>query len=210
MNRNSKTNTIYPRISKGNTKLGINIATVNLPACVTCRPDAPCFKYCYARKGNFRFKTVEESLANNYKAYLDNPKGYFDVIDAGLTMVPYRFFRWHSSGDIPCTDYLDRMCKLARRHKGTIFLCFTKRYEIVNEYLDHHRRPSNLILVFSNWGEWRCENPHNLPTAWVKFDKNTEIPEKAHKCPGYCGDCVNSECSCWKLKNGESVYFDKH
>ena len=203
-------NRVYPRVSKSVSKLGSAIATVNLPACITCRPDAPCFKYCYARKGNFVYKTVKSGIEKNYEAYLNNPKGFFDVIDAELTMIPYKFFRWHSSGDIPCEDYLDRMCKLARKHKETRFLCFTKRFEMVNEYLDHHRKPSNLVLVFSNWKDWKCDNPHNLPTAWVKFNEETEIPTNANECPGFCGECAKTNNSCWALQNENAVYFKKH
>lgn len=201
---------LYPRVSTNNSKLGTTIASVNLPACITCRPDAPCFKGCYARKGNFVYSNVKNGIEKNYEAYLNNPKGFFDVIDSTLNMIPYKFFRWHSSGDIPCEDYLDRMCKLARKHKETRFLCFTKRFEIVNEYLNHHRKPENLVLVFSNWKDWRCENPHNLPTAWVKFDEETEIPANANQCSGYCGECCKTNSSCWALQKGNSVYFKKH
>ena len=201
---------IYPRVSTSVSKLGAAIATVNLPAVITCREDAPCYKQCYARRGNFAFKGVKGGIQKNLDAYLENPKGFFNVIDAELNMIPYKYFRWHSSGDIVNEQYLDLMCKLARKHKGTNFLCFTKKYELVNTYLDTHRKPSNLSLVLSNWDEWKCDNPHNLPTSYVKFNEETEIPKKAFECKKYCGDCVNTESNCWNLKKGQSVYFKKH
>ncbi|EHF00009.1 GP88 family protein [Enterocloster citroniae] len=202
---------VYPRISTGISKLGASIASVNLPVGETCRRDAPCNRKCYALRGNFAFDRVKESLRKNLMAYQDNPQGYFNVIDSVLTMVPYKYFRWHSSGDIPDQQYLELMCKLARKHRFTRFLCFTKKYELVNEYLDRRRKPSNLILVFSNWGRWRCENPHNLPTSWVRLnDSECEIPDDAIECTGYCGKCVTTENSCWSLKPGQSVWFKKH
>lgn len=201
---------VYPRISTAVSKLGPCIACVNLPPVATCREDGPCFKDCYARRGRFRFNNVADAIKKNLEAYQQNPVGYFNVISASLDMIPYKYFRYHSSGDIPDEQYLDLMCKTARKHRNTKFLCFTKKFEIVNNYLDKHPKPKNLTLVFSNWGDWQCENPHNLPTAWVKFTSETEVPENAKKCSGFCGGCVKTEGSCWSLKKGQAVYFKKH
>jgi len=203
---------IYPKISNKVGKLGESIGTINLPPFITCRADAPCMTDCYACRGNFNFESVKESHRKNLAAYVENPQKFFEILDHQLQMIPYKFFRYHSSGDIIDTRYLEGMCWLARRHKGTQFLCFTKKYEIVNEYLKLHRKPVNLILVLSNWGEWICENPHNLPTAWVHFKKkdNSNIPIDAIECSGNCGTCCNTESSCWALKKGQSVFFHKH
>ena len=66
--------------------------------------------------------------------------------------------------------------------------------------------------MFSNWGEWICDNPHNLPTAWVEFGNETDsnIPYDAIKCHGNCGECVNTSEHCWRMQRGESVCFHKH
>ena len=203
---------VYPRVSNTVSKLGVGIATVNLPAIITCRKDAPCFKGCYAKKGNFVYKNVKTSLDKNLDVFKENPDLFFERIHLQLEMVPYRFFRWHSSGEIVDERYLGGMCWLARKHKGTQFLCFTKKYELVNEYLNHHRKPKNLILVFSNWGDWICENPHNLPTAWVEFgtESDNNIPDNANVCSGNCGTCVNTSEHCWRMQKGEAVRFHKH
>lgn len=210
-NQNNKNLRVYPYISLANTKLGTSIPTVNLPAVISCREDAPCFKSCYARKGNMARNNFVKCAEENFNAYIRNPEAYFKVIDITLDMVPYKYFRYHSSGDIPDEKYLDLMCKLARKHKETQFLCFTKKYEIVNNYLDNHQKPRNLVLVLSNWGDWICPNPHNLPTAWVDLKKQQcMIPSDANCCSGYCGDCANTEHSCWKLQKGESIVFKQH
>ena len=203
---------VYPRVSNTVSKLGIGIGTVNLPAITTCRCDAPCRKGCYACKGNFLYDNVKTSICKNYEAYMEDNERFFNIIHHQLEMIPYKFFRWHSSGDIVDTNYLDGMCKLARKHKGTQFLCFTKKYEIVNEYLNNHKKPKNLVLVFSNWGDWICDNPHNLPTAWVEFGKETDknIPANANKCSGNCGECVNTSEHCWRMQKGDAVFFHKH
>lgn len=203
---------IYPRISNSVSKLGIGIGTVNLPAIITCRENAPCRKGCYACKGNFIYSNVQKSLQKNLDAFNEDADRFFSVLDSQLNMVPFKFFRWHSSGDIVNERYLEGMCWLARRHKGTQFLCFTKKYEIVNEYMVNHKKPKNLILVFSNWGAWTCDNPHNLPTAWVEFGNENDklIPANANKCGGNCATCVNTSEHCWFLQKGQAVFFHKH
>ncbi len=207
-----KQNLVYPRISTAVSKLGSSIATVNLPAKVTCNPDAPCVTNggCYACKGRFMFPSIKQSHSKNLEAYLKNPKAYFTVIDTTLQMIPYHYFRWHSSGDIVDMNYLDGMCKLARKHRTTKFLCFTKKYELANEYFAEHTKPSNLTIVFSNWGDWQCENPLDFPVANIRFNKNDPIPANGTLCPKFCGDCVNTNGSCWDLKKGQQVIFDKH
>lgn len=196
-------------ISFGNSKLGKKIWGINLPAIITCRKNAPCAKKCYARKGRFVFPAVQNAHSENLMEYMTDPAAY----EAGVTKAAAKreFFRWHSSGDIVDMAYLEMMCRIAEACPNTRFLCFTKQYEIVNEYLDHHTCPKNLVLVFSQWGIFMPYNPHNLPIAAIKFRKGeSNIPEGAHHCPKYCGDCVYSGCSCWDLKPGEAVYFDEH
>lgn len=204
-------NRIYPRISTSVSKLGENIATVNLPPKITCNANAPCVAGgCYACKGRFCFKRVKESLQNNLNAYAENPQRYFDVIDSTLRMIPYKFFRFHSSGDIVDDQYLKLMFQLARKHRNTKFLCFTKKFNLVNTAMKTMRKPSNLILVFSNWGDFICDNPNRLPTSWVRLNSGEYIPERSNECTGFCGECVNTDASCWKLKRGQAVVFNKH
>lgn len=197
-----------PLISDRISKLGERIPSVNLPAFVTCRKNAPCAKDCYAVKGRFLFPSVKKRYEANYEIYKQNPAFYFTYISQYLIDVPYRRFRWHASGDIPDAQYFEYMVDLANKHTSTSFLCFTKQYEIVNNYLDNHKAlPSNLHIIFSQWGDFRCDNPYNLPTAWVKLNDDTYIPEGAKHCSGFCGNC---EYSCWDLSNGEAVFFEKH
>lgn len=198
-------------ISKAVGKLGECIPSISLPPVETCREDAPCREKCYACKGRYRFPAVKNSLTENLEAYKENPDFYFGEIDRTLTMIPYRFFRYHVAGDIPDAEYFVRMCRLARKHKTTNFLCFTKKYDLVNAYIQKHTIPKNLRVVFSRWGSFPAENPNRFPEAYIKFKNDwVEIPENAIECPGYCGECVLSGKNCWNLEKGESVYFHQH
>ena len=95
-------------VTRHNTKLG-SIPCVNLPAVVTCRPDAPCAKLteegggCYCLKGRWLFKNVQKSLWNNLYAYRENPKLYFEMIAHQFQFSTVA--RFHSSGDIVDEEY---------------------------------------------------------------------------------------------------------
>lgn len=210
-------NTSIPmvQVSTSVSKLGPTIPTVNLPPVVTCRPDAPCAKCaaegggCYAMKGHWLYKTVKNRLAMNLKAYFANPQLYFDVIT--MNFDNYKYARFHSSGDIVDYGYLVGMCRVARKCKTTQILCFTKKYELVNEYVaDGHRIPSNLHIVFSGWDNFIPDNPYNFPMTYIWFpnkpERNENIPENAIPCTGNCATCH----ACWTLKKGQSVKFKKH
>lgn len=205
----------FVHISRGISKLASGttvIPSVNLPPVETCREDAPCFKKCYARKGRFSFSHNQELLQQNLGLWNTDPKKYeADIMFAAFHS---RFFRWHSSGDIPDYEYLKMMVRIARALPHTSFLCFTKKDYLINVYLftEETAFPENLTIVLSAWGEWLPDNPHNLPVAYVRFRKKDPdmVPPSARKCPKFCGDCTMTGCSCWDLKAGESVVFDEH
>lgn len=192
-----------------NVKLGGAIPQLNMPYIVSCRKDAPCYKDCYCHKGNLAFATTRKAHMDRYELYKKDPVAFFKKVDSEMSFVSYKFFRFHSAGDIVDEQYLDLMCWLARKHKETKFLCFTKKYELVNNYLNTHKKPGNLVLVLSNWGEWKVENPHKLPMSFVDFGEGNEgIPDKAFKCTGRCAACDNQHC--WNMKKGDTVVFHKH
>lgn len=195
------------------TKLGMApIPSINLPPITTCRRDAPCKDTCYACKGLFRMQSNKSILWNNWEFYNSNPIEYFNAIRKACTTS--KLFRWHSTGDIPSALYFWHMVKIAKEIPTTRFLCFTKQYETVNAYIDTlGELPENLVVVFSAWGDFEFQNPHNLPVAYVRLKSgqgSEKIPANARKCTGYCAECVLASKNCWNMKHGESVAFDEH
>lgn len=200
------------KISTQNSKLGV-IPSVNITPIVTCRPNCPCAKDCYAMKGRFRFASVKDSMTTNYETYIHSPEIYFkeikSFIDDGIRV--YSYFRWHAAGDIVDKPYLEGMVKLARELHNTSFLAFTKKHELINRYIGEGGViPDNLHIVFSAWGnELVPFNPYGFPVAYVRFSddaKNSSIPQEAIECSGDCTTCLQ----CWRINHGESVVFNKH
>lgn len=196
-------------ISRGNSKMG-NIQSVSLPAGLTCRKDCACYSKCYARKLERLRATVRNAYHNNYDILYAEPETYWREVTASIMMS--RYFRFHVSGDIPDDEYLVRMVDVADKNPHCELLCFTKKYEIVNNYLDEHEKfPANLHMIMSVWQGMDYDNPHNLPEAHVRYkDGTTTASSGAFECNGNCTECVTTDSGCWTLSYGEQVVFNEH
>ena len=194
-------------ISKGNRKMGV-IPSVSLPACITCNPDAPCFKKCYALKIERLYTNTRNAYARNLDILNSDQGAYWLQVKAAASMT--RFFRYHVSGDIPNAAYFEMMTLTARQLPNTVFLAFTKQYHIVNDYLNNGGTiPENLKIIFSNWGAWKCENPHNLPTCEIIL-KGSEPAPNWKICGGNCTECACRGIGCWELKKGDTIAIYEH
>lgn len=196
-------------VSNGNIKMGA-IPSISLPAIKTCREDAPCTKECYACRMEKRCKNVRNAYQNNMDLFMDNPESFkMQAIGAAFTT---RYFRWHVSGDILNTEYLEMMVEVAQTCKETNFLAFTKKFELVNQYIaDGGVIPENLQIIFSGWRGFKLDNPYHLPEAHVLYkDGTTTAPTNAKVCGGHCYDCICQGVGCWELKEGEAIVLREH
>lgn len=198
----------HVKISPGNSKLGA-IPSVSLPSVVTCRACA-CQRKCYARKLERLRPTVANSYKNNLEVLREEPDTYWREVEAAI--MTSRFFRFHVSGDIPDANYLTNMVKIATRQRHCEILCFTKKYELVNEFLsDGGSIPENLHIIFSGWVGLEMANPFSLPEAHVRYrDGSTTARNDAKECGGNCTECAVTDGGCWALKVGEQVVFNEH
>lgn len=194
-------------VSGGNAKMGV-IASVSLPAGITCRKDAPCASKCYAMRMEMRRANIGTAYARNLALWATDPASFERQATAAAYM--QRFFRWHVSGDIPSAAYLDMMVRVANTCQRTEFLAFTKRFELVNAWIDQHGAlPKNLHLLFSAWPGLKLDNPHSLPVA-AMVPKGTDPADNWQVCGGNCTDCCCRGCGCWALKPGETICFREH
>ncbi len=219
------------KVSRGNSKLGA-IPSVSLPSVKTCRACA-CQEKCYAKKLERLRPAVRNAYQHNLDVLNDDPQIYWREVEAAIMMS--RFFRFHVSGDIPNTDYFAKMVEVANRNPHCEILCFTKKYEIVNDYIyDTYQDivfvttahpvffnlyenvamvvlPKNLHIVFSGWTGLTMKNPYELPEAHVRYrDKTTTAREDAIECGGNCTECAQTDGGCWSLKKGQQVVFNEH
>lgn len=196
------------KISKGNSKLGA-IPSVSLPSVKTCRQCA-CREKCYAQKLERIRSSVRSAYQHNLEVLVNEPTTYWREVEASVMMS--RFFRFHVSGDIPTAEYLENMVAIAGRNSHCEILCFTKRYEMVNEFIQQNGElPSNLHMIFSGWVGLEMVNPFSLPEAHVRYrDGSTTAREDAVECGGNCTECALTEGGCWNLQKGQQVVFNEH
>lgn len=194
-------------ISPGNVKMGA-IPSVSLPPIVTCAHGCTCAKKCYAARMCKLRKSVREAYARNLDILQDNPASYWLQVKAAA--VTTRYFRYHVSGDMPSFEYFENMVELANDLPKTEFLAFTKRYDIINDYLSCGCPiPDNLHIVFSAWPGMEMHNPYNMPVAEVIF-KGQQPRDDWKICGGNCAECACRGVGCWELKNGETIAFYEH
>lgn len=200
---------MHVSISNGNNKMGL-IKSVSLPSIYTCRRDCTCQNKCYAHKLERLRPSVRKAYENNLGILLKDPELYWREVEGAIMMS--RFFRFHVSGDIPYEDYFAKMVEVASRNSHCEILCFTKKYDLVNNYWFEHRSlPKNLHIIFSGWVDLQMVNPFSFPEAHVRFrDGSTTAREGAYECEGNCTECARISGGCWSLKPGEQVVFNEH
>ena len=121
-----------------------------------------------------------------------------------------RFFRWQVAGDIVNDKYLSGMIDVAKKCPHCNFLAFTKKYDLVENYLDKGNEfPENLNIVLSGWKDYQPENKHNLPVSQVIF-KNEEPMDEWKICGGNCTECACRGIGYWELKKGETIAIYEH
>ena len=197
-------------VSNGNSKMG-KIPSVSLPPIITCSKIAcaTCGKKCYAKKICRYSKEAAAAYNRNLDILKNNPELFWDDVNRALKAS--RFFRFNVSGDIYNKKYFEKLCEVVKNNKHCEVLIFTKKYDIVNDYLKTKKLPKNLHVLFSGWVGINIENPFKLPEAHVLF-KNGETSAKdgAIFCSGNCHECAINNGGCWPLKKGQQVIFREH
>ena len=133
----------------------------NLPA-VACKTGAKLVKVpgsvcagCYALKGRYRFKNVQDALSRRLQA-LQDPRW----VDAMVTLIQGQdWFRWHDSGDIQSLKHLENIFEVCKRTPGTRHWMPTREAQFLKQ-LDPATIPTNLIIRMSS---------HMIDQGPVKF-----------------------------------------
>ena len=199
-------------MSNKNSKTGAACLNIAFPVC-TCREDAPCKKTCYACKGCQQIAVVQGAYYRNLRLYYDDPDNFFEQVYCKVKFSGLPKVRLFDSGDFPDAEFLDRLVEVCKKTPSTKWMAFTKKYWIVNEYIDKNGDlPKNLNIMFSAWDIfWEVPNPHGLGVAYVDFnDKrlNPEFPRNAFRCPGRESTC--SACGACFSKKLKAVVFHEH
>lgn len=214
--------------SKGNSKLGEHVLNFGMDIMHTCaRCECKTSGKCYGTCGLFQFGSNLQRAAENYMFWFVN--GYEamnvaiqDAIDNNTDCEKFRFFE---IGDIPNREFLEKvMIQTAINNPNIKFWTYTKKYEIVNKFVDENGLdaiPENLAIIFSHWmnedgSYFPMNNRHDFPTSeFIPVGKEEELlPHITHVCPCSNPDviahCETCEHPCHDLKHGESMALLEH
>jgi len=159
-------------------------------------PGSVCYD-CYAMKGCYVFKVVQDAQYRRLKAIYTAPwvKAMAHLINSKKPDV----FRWHDSGDVQDLEHLNKIyevCRLtpSKRH------WMPTREAWIKDHLD--RAPSNLVIRFS-----APMVDQAAPASWP--NTSTVVTAQA-TCPApsqdnQCKDCRN----CWN-KDIKNISYGQH
>ena len=179
----------------------------NLPAaaCITGAklvkiPGSVCAG-CYALKGRYRFKNVQDALQRRLQA-ITGPRW----VEAMITLIkPHKFFRWHDSGDLQSLEHLQNIFRICRATSGTQHWMPTREAQFLSKIENPTIEvPSNLLIRMSS---------HMVDQPPVKFWPwtSTVISGQGQaSCPApkqnnSCGSCRQ----CWD-RSIANVSYGKH
>ena len=151
---------------------------------------------CYALKGRYRFKNVQDALTRRLQA-LEDPRW----VDAMTVLITgEKWFRWHDSGDIQSLKHLENIFEVCKRTSSTQHWMPTREAQFLKQ-LDPATIPPNLIIRMSS---------HMIDQGPVNFwpwTSTVASPAGKRTCPApeqgnECRDCR----ACWDRSIPNACY----
>ena len=136
------------KIKKTGLLNGVRLFEFNLPAISSCPFALDCIKYCYADKGSYLYKNVQDKNKYNYEL-TKNPLKFKDLIQKELISKRVEYVRIHSSGDFYSMKYLKTWIDIAKNNPSVIFYGYTKSVPLFQSL----ELPINFIFCFSTGGK---------------------------------------------------------
>lgn len=224
VDRASVTDNVFHVVTDGNSKTGAGVINVNFPIEYTCDHRCECYKLarCYASGGCYSYSSNQAGYSENFNFWLKSSVTEMsNVFQLAIDATGARLFRYFTCGDIPDGFFLRAMVKTAQRNPSVKFWAYTKRYGLVNSYIDRGGIiPDNLVIIFSHWmndnGTYFPMDNHTgrATSEFIPLGKEHLAQTVTHICP--CSDpsviatCATCDHPCYDLKPGESMALMEH
>ena len=152
---------------------------------------------CYALKGCYVFKVVQDAQYRRLKAIYTSP--WVQAMAHLINSKKPDVFRWHDSGDVQDLEHLNKIYEVCRLTPGKRHWMPT-REAWIKDHID--RAPSNLVIRFS-----APMIDQAAPASWP--NTSTVVTAQA-TCPAphqgnQCKDCRN----CWN-KEIKNISYGQH
>ena len=155
-------------------------------------------KFCIAKHKNKK----KNSICNNcysfamLETFRKNCTNKFEYNSKLLStkLIPYenlpfineQIFRFSAHGELINMLHLINLMNLVNKNKGCTFTLWTKKDILVNSYFKGNKKPSNLILVYSNE---IIDTIAKLPKNFDKTFNNVSSETESINCFQNCIDC---------------------
>ena len=133
--------------------LGVRVFNFGIPAYksvsgkVICPMADECVKFCYARKGAYRWSNVASVFEERYEA--TKRDDFVEVMSAEIKKKRPDYIRVHDSGDYYSPAYIRKWLEIARQHPEIRFYSYTNMVKLFKN-LD---LPENYDIIFSDSGK---------------------------------------------------------
>ncbi len=158
---------------------------------------------CYADKGCYNWSSTQNAMQKRYEL----TRGEQWVQGMIKQLENHKLFRWHDSGDIYSTEYLDKIIDVVKSTPDTRHWLPTREKALIKAYIRKHGSlPENLTVRLS------AAMVDGKPAQIDGINTSTVHTGDAigHECPAYsqngeCGDCR----ACWN-KTIDNVSYPLH
>lgn len=129
---------------------------------ITCPNADECIKFCYAKKGAFKWPNVINAYEKRYE--LTKTSKFINKVNADITIKEPDYIRIHDSGDFYSRSYLNKWLAVAIHNPSVRFYAYTNCVQM----LKNADLPDNFDVIFSDSGKQK----HLIDR---KTDRHTKI-----------------------------------
>jgi hypothetical protein len=166
-------------LSKGNDKIGQDIHAFNLPAVDTCPGRSTACESCYARRGRWGFRKVQEALRRNWEASCHS--FFAERMIREIQSRRVRVVRIHASGDFYDVRYIRSWSRVALTCRGVTFYAYTRSWRLpgLRAELEGLAALSNVRLWYSTDTDtgMPADLPEGVRVAWLQEDATDPVPD---------------------------------
>ena len=145
------------KLKKASALNNVRVVNFGIPAYksttgkVTCPFAGDCVKYCYARKGSFRWPNTINAYENRLS--IARSANFESMMNSAIMLQNPHYVRVHDSGDYFSKKYIDRWFSIMRSNPNTRFYSYTNSVLLMKQYKD--KLPDNFDVIFSTDGKQR-------------------------------------------------------
>ena len=180
---------MYDKVLTQNSKLkktsqiaGKRVVNFGIPAYksetgkVTCPFADKCIKYCYARKGSFKWPNTVNAYERRYR--IAQSPDFETIINAALVLQNPHYVRVHDSGDYFSEKYMNRWFSIMRENPNIKFYSYTNNVLMMKHY--EGEIPDNFDYILSTDGKQRYHVDKHTDRHAVIFKTLNELEQAGY------------------------------